>query len=246
MASYGFCSLLAFGLLLLSAPARSQVVRYRNNDSPKLWTAIEVDTFVQQMNRRGRSAGYEFRARINKTITRADTVIHEYNLHGTPTRAAELAHQQQLQAWVGKPLPAFSLPDLQGQRVSTQSLRGKPVVVNLWFTTCGPCIAEMPELNRIHREYATTDVVFLALTFDKKEKVQAFLKKRPYAFRHIAGATTYCDQFTSGYPTTLFVDRTGIIRRVLGAIPIRYDAVTNKPTGADDQAFYAALKQIQE
>lgn len=246
MKSYRFFPLLSFVLLpLVSAPAIGQVVRYKEAGRPQLRTAAEVDTFVQFMNRRGKSAGYEFTRRITNTITRSDTLIHEYTVNGTPTRAALAAHQQQLNALVGKPLPAFSFPDLQGQRVSTHSLRGKPVVVNLWFTACGPCIAEMPVLNRIRQEKAATEVVFLAVTFDKQEKVQAFLRKRPFTFRHIAGAKQYTDQFTTGYPTTLFVDRQGIVRSVLGAVPIKYDPLTNKPLGADDKEFYAALKQIE-
>ncbi|WP_375437694.1 TlpA family protein disulfide reductase [uncultured Hymenobacter sp.] len=238
--------LLSFVVLwLLSGPARGQVVRYKEARSPKLWTAAEVDTFAQVMNRRGKSAGYEFHPRITKTIRRSDTLIHEYILSGTPTRAALAANQQQLQALVGKPLPAFSLPDLQGQLVSTKSLRGKPVVVNLWFTACAPCIAEMPVLNRIRKEKASSEVIFLAVTFDKQEKVQAFLKRQPFAFRQIAGAKQYCEQFTTGYPTSLFVDRRGIVRSVLGSIPVKYDPVTSQLLSVDDKDYYAALKQIK-
>lgn len=245
MASNRLLPLLSFAFLLLCTSVQAQVVRYKDPGSPKLWTAAEVDTFVQVMNRRGKSAGFEFQARISKTSTRHDTIIHEYTVSGTPTRAAIAEHQQQLQALVGKPLPSFALTDLQGQQVSTKSLLGKPVVVNLWFTACAPCIAEMPILNRIQREKAATDVVFLALTFDKKEKVQAFLKKRPFTFRHIAGAEEYCKQFTTGYPTSLFVDRKGIVRSALGSLQVQYDPVTKKPTGANDKEFYAALKQIE-
>ena len=232
-------------LLLGHASAQAQVVRYRDADSPRLWTTTEVDTIVQEMNRRYKRAGVAFQVRIKNTITRPDTLIHEYILSGTPTPAAKAARHQQLQELVGKPLPAFALPDLQGQTVSTNRLLGKPVVVNLWFTTCGPCVAEMPALNRIRREKAASEIVFLALTFDKKEKVQVFLQKRAFAFRHVAGAQRYCDQFTAGYPITLFVDRTGVVRSVLGSLPATYDPVTHKALGVDDREFYAALKQIE-
>lgn len=250
MKSNRFLSFLSFVVLLLvSAQAQGQVVRYRDAASTNfrhiLNTAAEMDTIVQKMNRQYKSAGVEFHARITKTITRPDTILHEFILSGSPTQGAQAARQQQLNLLVGKPLPAFSLPDLQGQLVSTESLRGKPVVVNLWFTACAPCIEEMPVLNRIRQEKAASEVVFLALTFDDKKKVQAFLKKRPFTFRHIAGAEAYCEQFTNGYPITLFVDKTGIVQSVLGAVPIKYDPVTKKPIGADDKEFYAALKQIE-
>jgi thiol-disulfide isomerase/thioredoxin len=236
---------LSFAALLLNVPAQGQVVRYRDQDSPRLWTRREVDSLAQLMNIRGKSAGFEFHARIKQTITRPDTIIHEYILSGTPTREAVAAHEQQLHALVGQPLPAFTLADLQGNQVSSQSLVGRPVVVNLWFTSCGPCLEEMPYLNQIRSQKARTDVVFLAVTFDSKEKVQAFLKKRPFTFRHLVGAKQYCDQFTSGYPTTMFVDRSGIIQSVLGTLPVKYDPTTHQALGADTKEFYAALQLIE-
>lgn len=236
---------LRFAALLLTLPAHGQVVRYRDQDSPRLWTRREVDSLAQLMNIRGKSAGFEFHARIKNTITRPDTIIHDYILSGTPTREAMSAHEQQLQALVGKPLPAFALPDLQGNPVSSQNLVGKPVVLNLWFTSCGPCLEEMPYLNQIRSKKAGTDVVFLAVTFDSKEKVQAFLQKRPFTFRHVVGAKQYCDQFATGFPTTMFVDRSGIIQSVLGTLPVKYDPATHQAVGADFTEFYAALQLIE-
>jgi cytochrome c biogenesis protein CcmG/thiol:disulfide interchange protein DsbE len=234
-------------LSLASLQGHAQVVRYRSLDgnSPKLWTATEVDTFVQVMNRRGRLAGIEFQALVRKTITRPDTIIREYNLLGTHSDAAFQARSHLLDGFIGQPLPAFALPDVQGKLLDSHSLRGKPVVLNLWFTTCIPCIAEMPTLNRIQREKASTGIVFLAMTFDSQEKVQAFLHKQPFTYRQLADAKQYCAQFDTGYPVTFFVGRDGLIKKVLGGVEVQVDPRTRKPTTANDQAFYAALKQIE-
>jgi len=234
-------------LLLGSTQAHAQVVRYRSLDGndPKLWTATQVDTFVQIMNRRGRLAGMEFKALVRKTITRPDTIIREYNLMGTHTEAALQARQQSLDGFIGQPLPAFTLPDLQGKLLNSKSLLGKPVVLNLWFTTCAPCIAEMPTLNRIQREKAQAGVVFLAMTFDSQDKVQAFLRKQPFTYRQLANAKQYSNQFGTGFPVTFFIGRDGLIKKVLGGIPVEFDPATRKQISANDKEFYAALKQIE-
>jgi len=237
--------LAVLALLLGGVPAHGQVVRYRNAGSPKLWTAAEVDTFRQVMNRRGQPAGLAFSVQVRKTLTRPDTVIHEYTLLGTHTAAALQARQQGLDGFIGQPLPAFALPDLAGTLVDSHSLQGKPVVLNLWFTTCGPCIAEMPTLNRIQREKASAGIVFLALTFDDPAKVRAFLQKQPFTYRQLAGATQYCAQFATGYPVTFFVGRDGLIKKVLGGISVERDPAAQNPSSVDDKAFYAALKQIE-
>jgi len=232
-------------LLLAGAPAHGQVVRYRDLISHRLWTPTEVDTFRQDLNRRGRPAGLEFKVVLGKTITRSDTIIHEYSLVGVPTEAALLARQQSLNVFVGQPLPAFALPDMQGKLLDSKSLQGKPVVLNLWFTSCGPCIVEMPTLNRIQREKTQTDIVFLAMTRDSQAQVQAFLRKQPFTYRQLVGAKQYCNQFGMGYPVTFFVGRDGLIKRVLGSIAVELDPATHQPAKADDKDFYAALKQIE-
>jgi cytochrome c biogenesis protein CcmG/thiol:disulfide interchange protein DsbE len=238
-----FLSLLA--LLLGGTQAQGQVVRYRNAGSPKLWTAAEVDTFRHVMNRRVRAAGLAFDVVIDQTLTRPDTVIHEYRLVGSRMPAAWQARQQGLDGFIGQLLPAFALPDLQGKLVDSHCLLGKPVVLNMWFTTCGPCIAEMPTLNRIQREKASTEIVFLALTFERAQQVRAFLQKHSFTYRQVAGAQPYCAQFVTGYPVTFFVGRDGRIKKVLGGLAGDVDPATPTQPSIDAKAFYAALKQIE-
>jgi thiol-disulfide isomerase/thioredoxin len=56
----------------------------------------------------------------------------------------------------GSVLPDFTFVDPSGRSLSLSSLRGKPVLLNLWATWCGPCVQEMPTLDRIATENAAT------------------------------------------------------------------------------------------
>jgi thiol-disulfide isomerase/thioredoxin len=45
-----------------------------------------------------------------------------------------------------------------GKQYSLESLKSKIVVLNFWFTQCGGCITEMPELNELKKAYSGKDV----------------------------------------------------------------------------------------
>ena len=69
----------------------------------------------------------------------------------------------------GKEMPLLSLKTISGEKIETKDLKGKVIVINLWFTTCHPCIAELPALNKLVKEYKDKNVVFLGLSTDTKE-----------------------------------------------------------------------------
>ncbi len=124
-------------------------------------------------------------------------------------------------------IPAFELPDLDGKRVSSASLRGRVVVLNFWTKTCRPCLEEMPALNDlaeiVRREGLAVDVVTIstdASADDARTTLAAALGKQPN-FRTLIDpdAAVVFDKFgTRLYPETWLIDRSGLIRlRVDGA-----------------------------
>ncbi len=83
----------------------------------------------------------------------------------------------------GEPMPVIALPDLQGR---TQSLprtyAGRPLLINVWASWCGPCIEEMPELDRYARNQGPTGVQVIGLALDTPENIRRFLDRVPVTY----------------------------------------------------------------
>ena len=82
----------------------------------------------------------------------------------------------------GSALPGVVVKDPQGRELKLASLKGKPLLINLWATWCAPCIAELPTLNAIStRADLNLQVVTISQDIGDPAKVQAFLDQRGFA-----------------------------------------------------------------
>jgi thiol-disulfide isomerase/thioredoxin len=111
----------------------------------------------------------------------------------------------------GKKFDGFSAYDMSGKLVDTKQLKGKVLVINFWFTTCPPCKAERPYLNKIVDSYKKdTNVVFIAVALDQKEQLEPYLKEYEFKYNVIPAGKKIADSFDiPGYPTQLIVDKDG-------------------------------------
>lgn len=123
----------------------------------------------------------------------------------------------------GTPAPTdnFTAPD--GSTVTLADFRGKPVLVNLWATWCGPCIKEMPTLDALaKREEARLKVLTISQDSKGAEVVKPWFAKQS-----LAKLEPYLDQdnklglnYGSGMlPTTILYDAAGKeVWRVIGGM----------------------------
>jgi peroxiredoxin len=111
----------------------------------------------------------------------------------------------------GKEMPALSLKTVTGEKIETKDLKGKVIVINLWFTTCYPCILELPALNRLVEEYKDKDVVFLGISTDTKAMLDSdFFPKYKFDFKIIADGKDIVKKLGhTGFPTFYIIDTTG-------------------------------------
>lgn len=83
-----------------------------------------------------------------------------------------------------KEAPALSIRTLEGDSVELASLRGKPVLVTFWATSCTGCVKEIPHLIELYQEFSPQGLQLLAIamSYDPPNHVIAMRDSRqlPY------------------------------------------------------------------
>ncbi len=116
--------------------------------------------------------------------------------------------------------PDFDAVTLDGVPVDNAAVRGRIVVLNFWFTTCGPCVGEMGDLNELVRDYGDR-VRFLAFTSEPPEMVKPFLESHTFDYEVVPTAHAIEKSFAIGsHPTHFLIGRQGeILWKAEGANP---------------------------
>ncbi len=122
-----------------------------------------------------------------------------------------------------KTAPDFQRRNLDGQLVALSDSRGKPVLVNFWATWCPPCREEMPYLQQVYDEWTAKGLVLLAVDIGETPAVVT----KYFAENNLSMPVLFdSDEKVarkyniSGIPTTLLIDKDGIIRKTqIGAYP---------------------------
>ena len=126
-------------------------------------------------------------------------------------------------AKVGTAAPDFTLKDLQGNKQSLSSYRGKVVLLNFWSTTCPPCVGELPSLIAIHNQLKASGLVVLGIAIDPTERPVhelATKMKIDYPILLDGSREVYFDSYgLFGQPVSMIVDRGGIVReKIIGPV----------------------------
>jgi len=80
----------------------------------------------------------------------------------------------------GAPAPAAGFLDPDGEPATLADFRGKPLLVNLWATWCGPCVAEMPTLDALAAREGAIQVLAVSQDTGDSGKVAAFFAKNSF------------------------------------------------------------------
>lgn len=93
------------------------------------------------------------------------TKVDVEEIRRDPKFGQQLEHQ--LSGWDGRPAPEFRLAALDGSEVDSSTLRGKVVLLYIWFTGCPPCMKETPALVALNREFAARGLSIVGANADR-------------------------------------------------------------------------------
>lgn len=121
---------------------------------------------------------------------------------------------------------AFTIKDLEGNRIPFERFKGKVIFLNLWATWCGPCRAEMPGIQSLYDKVSKEDVVFVMLSLDRDEdqkKVVDYLSRRSFTFKAFMPSGQLPEQLqVPSIPTTFVISPDGkVMKKEVGSM--QYD-----------------------
>ncbi len=126
---------------------------------------------------------------------------------------------------IGDLAPEINLKSVTGDQITLSKLEGKPVLVNFWATWCGPCRQEFPSLVRLYKKYQDQGLVVVGVNFqddNSDDGVRTFMRNTLVSFPVVRDVGERVGRMyrVNGLPTSIFVDRKGIVRDIVVGGPM--------------------------
>lgn len=114
-----------------------------------------------------------------------------------------------------RPVPDFDLRDVSGRKWTRADVAGRATFVNVWTTWCGPCLLELPYIQKLHERLKDrADVVLLTLNVDDNPGVVGpYLEQNSYCFPALLAADWFQENRADrSIPQNWLVDPAGVVR----------------------------------
>ncbi len=176
------------------------------------------------------------------SLVSGDSIIKTFEFKVNYNAINENKNPDVIFNYVNRKLPPHSFTSMNGKKVNLPPSNGRPTLINFWFTTCHPCIDEIPVLNKIREKYKGK-INFISITYNTKAEVTKFLKIHPYHFTTIAHAGDYIKELKIiSFPVNVFIDKNGVIKKVENGIP--YVLKNNKMVMGNGYDFEKYLNSL--
>lgn len=167
-------------------------------------SAVEKETSVKK------EASVSEKSETDEESTAAEKVGSQQKVDaGTPVILGQALE-------VGNHAPEFTAKLTDGTELALTDLRGKPVLINLWATWCGPCVREMPAFERLWEEFGDEIGIIAVNCGDDTETVTEFAEEYGYTFPIALDENLTISMMypTNGIPYTVIVDEYGKITHI--------------------------------
>lgn len=189
-----------------------------------------IDNTTYEAAKENLSKSGKVEENVLETHTQNDSIIKTVKLTILTTKDASgnyydpYKSQKEL---VGRHFPIEKFKKSNGRFFDADELTGKPTLINFWFTSCPPCIQEIPLLNELELSFKER-INFLSITFDTEDKVNKFLKDKNIRFNHITDAKQQLKLMgIEAYPMNFIIDKFGNVVNVYGEISFDYNEINS-------------------
>lgn len=192
--------------LIISFSAYSQTKYYQNRDGKildkKAYDKEKQNKLKDIQKQFGKDFDFEEDLDLKKSTK--DSLVYSFEFNVLPMELK--LEKERLNKFKNKKFIVDNLEFLYPEDKQKLDL-GKPTFINFWFTSCPPCIEEMPALNELKEKY-NDKINFISITFNTKEQVAKFLTKHEFKFAHIPNQQKLIDSYgIIGYPKSFLLDK---------------------------------------
>jgi thiol-disulfide isomerase/thioredoxin len=108
-----------------------------------------------------------------------------------------------------KKFPYFALPDSSGTKIKSSDIKSKYVMIDFWYRSCAPCMANMPNIEKIRKRFGREDLEIIAInSYDKLgSSIKDDIKKLNKTFLFLFDGKELANLLNiNSYPTTIIYD----------------------------------------
>ena len=110
----------------------------------------------------------------------------------------------------------YTLKDMHGKDVRLADFKGRPILINFWDTSCGPCLEEMPAIVETFEKYKDRGLVVLGVSvFDSAAELQTFIPAHHVSYTILVGSghDDFVEQYEAldGIPISWFIRKDGTV-----------------------------------
>lgn len=198
--------------------------------------------------------GYTLKPIIYNRLIKNDTIINYVSLVAdkkadtiiVKDKIEFVFKQDSLFLLLNNKLPDFTLSDLNGNPFSSTALLGKPTMICFWSKCCSPCVAEIPQLNKLKEKYGDK-FNFIAISEGtcNDDEIIKFLNDNQFIFYQLLNGDSYKKLLKiTSLPCNIFVDKYGYVRDIQAGLPFERDMKTGKLTIKTNEAFARILDKM--